>query len=115
MLQLLILFLLLNAAAQPIVQERLVSLFSNQVYDYKIAFLLASVLFLIYLSYLRLSNLSEGFFFEVSTPSSCSGLYRGKPISFEYSTVGSGECDENNQAPLGMIGAGDKYGGKYSF
>jgi len=45
---------------------------------------------------------NEGFFFEVSNDKHCSGLYHGKPVSFQYNSVGSGDCKPIAYPPLGM-------------
>ena len=44
----------------------------------------------------------EGFFFEVSNNQHCSGLYHGKPVSFQYSSIGSGDCKPIAYPSLGM-------------
>ena len=62
------------------------------------------------------SDTKEPFFFEVSGDKRCSGAYIGKPTSFQFQTVGYGDCKPSS-LPLGMIGVdecteiggGDKY------
>lgn len=106
-------FILLALASQPAVQDKFTKMipfpFYHEGYDSKIALILATVLFVVFLL-IRLVLISEGFFFEVSESGKrlCNGLFNGKPISFEYTTVGSGDCQNDPHPPLGMIGNVDQ-------
>ena len=40
---------------------------------------------------------------EVTNNNKCKGLFNGKPNSFEYTTVGSGDCKPESYPPLGFI------------
>ena len=63
----------------------------------------AILLFGLFVFIKGLVNTKEGFFFEVNDPYKCHGNYLGKPNSFEFSQVGSGDCSNRPNAPLGFI------------
>lgn len=73
------------------------------VFNLLYAGVLVSIYVLIKLFILKDDASKEKFFFEVSNPNKCSGLYEGKPTSFQYSMVGSGDCKPISNPPLGMI------------
>lgn len=52
---------------------------------------------------LKKQKQKDNFFFEVAQPKKCSGAYFGKPTSFEYSAVGSGDCEPQKYPDYGMI------------
>jgi len=47
-------------------------------------------------------RIKENFFFTVSNDNKCKGMYLGKPVSFDYTAVGSGDCKPLSYPPLGM-------------
>jgi hypothetical protein len=51
----------------------------------------------------KLKKQKDDFFFEVAQGKKCSGAYYGKPTSFEYSAVGSGDCEPEKMPDYGMI------------
>jgi len=69
-----------------------------------VSFIYAVILFGIFLliKYLLQKYNVENFFFEVSGPHPCSGLYTGKPATFQFTQVGSGDCKSIAYPPLGM-------------
>lgn len=52
----------------------------------------------------KADDTSEPFFFQVSNPQKCHGAFYGKPASFQFTQVGSGDCKPLDYPPLGMIG-----------
>ncbi len=51
----------------------------------------------------KLKKQKDDFFFEVAQPKKCSGAYYGKPTSFEFSAVGSGDCEPEKMPDYGFI------------
>jgi hypothetical protein len=96
-----ILFLLLIATSSPI-QVFLQALTGLSSLVFGIVY--AIVLFGIYVGLKKLLKLDkENFWFEVAQPAKCSGAYYGKPTSFEFSAVGSGDCEPQKYPDYGMI------------
>jgi hypothetical protein len=95
--------ILLILASLPAIQTFLQKVFIG-IPAVIISLVYAIVLFGIFLivKYLLEKGNVENFFFQVSGPKACSGLYMGKPTTFQYSQVGSGDCKSISYPPLGM-------------
>jgi hypothetical protein len=77
---------------------------TNIVFNLGYAIVLVGIFILIkYLIDKKKKDDKENFFFEVSNPQKCSGGFFGKPATFQYTQVGSGDCKPQNYPPLGMI------------
>ena len=97
-----ILILLLVATSSPI-QVFLQALTGLSSLVFGIVY--AIVLFGIYIGLKKLLKLDkENFWFELSPSANnrCSKVYKGKPNSWQWTQVGSGDCNPESQ-PLGFI------------
>lgn len=66
--------------------------------------LILFLFFILFYGFIPDSSKKEGFFFEVSKNNPhCKGAFYGKPASFQFDTVGSGNCSQNPICGYGMI------------
>lgn len=63
----------------------------------------ASVLIGIFFLVRHMIKTKENFFFEVANDSHCHGAFSGRPATFQFTQVGSGDCKPLDYPPLGMI------------
>jgi hypothetical protein len=77
---------------------------TNIVFNLVYALVLVGAFILIkYLLVDKNKKSKEDFFFEVNNNQKCGKVYKGKPTTFQYTQVGSGDCKPESFPPLGMI------------